>query len=1019
MTTTSFKEFNARNGAVIGTLKSNYIKISGGTTTTDPTVITTIATNTSYADINLNLIPAGTGYVTVTGGSGFIIGSSTTGLTATTTGITRNNNSQPGDLLLSPSSTGYVTVTGGSGFIIGTSTTGLTATTNSITVKNGTTNTDLNLYGSVSGHVVSNNNFNAPTLELSAASPATPIKVASTMPVYNLNILGANITAGTPGTGSFTTFTIPDLVSMSADTGSIDVVITPRDSKGYDLTPITSTIKYSVSRSSTTVVQAPYFYINTTGNSFTKNVNGSFSPPSITITTTFGLITGITYQWYKNGTIINLANTSSYTIVGLTDYAGIPTNTYSCTATGTYNGSTISITDYYTIPINNTGSTPAILLYSENVLMKAPATGYATIVKAPSTSNDIQVYDSTGALLQYGTQGANTFSCHIIAQTNVNVGVGSSFIPAKSLGSNTSTTTGTLFLRDDQSWAPVSQAANSAIALSENNNNVTLYIGSSDSTAGNWSTGNVSKGFTYVPSTGTLTVSGTSSTIVIGSTTNLTLTTNKISVTSSSTTDLILQPSSTSAYVNVTNSAGFIIGTSTTGLTATTNSITVKNGTSNTDLILTPAGNGTVSSAAAIYAKSFESSVGTGTAPIKVASTTVVDNLTIYGKNVTGTTGTYVPAASLGSSVGSPVGSKFLRDDQTWATANIALSENTGSIALYLGMSDSTAGNWTTGNVSKGFTYVPSSGTLNVSGSSSNIVIGTTTTGLSITTNSITAKNGTADTNLTLNAGVTTGEVQIIGPGRLRVGAGTNYIFLTSGGVTAYGTDANLQINGQGNGYVVTGGKFKANVLESSVVVGTAPLIIASTTPVDNLNILGANVTSGSIGNSYVPVKSLGSGSATAGNLFLADNSTWKSGNIAISTEELSANKHYIGSSTSVTSGDFWSIAYMSTNLYYYPVSGTLNASIFNSTSDKNKKTDIKQIENALNIISGINGVTFKWKENNLKSAGLIAQDVEKYLPELVNSDDDVKSLNYNGIIGVLVEAVKELTERVKILEQP
>jgi hypothetical protein len=96
---------------------------------------------------------------------------------------------------------------------------------------------------------------------------------------------------------------------------------------------------------------------------------------------------------------------------------------------------------------------------------------------------------------------------------------------------------------------------------------------------------------------------------------------------------------------------------------------------------------------------------------------------------------------------------------------------------------------------------------------------------------------------------------------------------------------------------------------------------------------------------------------------------------------------------------------------------GTINALIFNSTSDENKKTNIKVIPNALGIVENIRGVTFDWKSNSLPSAGLIAQDVEKYLPELISTTDDAKTLNYNGVIGVLVEAIKELSDRIKVLE--
>lgn len=97
-------------------------------------------------------------------------------------------------------------------------------------------------------------------------------------------------------------------------------------------------------------------------------------------------------------------------------------------------------------------------------------------------------------------------------------------------------------------------------------------------------------------------------------------------------------------------------------------------------------------------------------------------------------------------------------------------------------------------------------------------------------------------------------------------------------------------------------------------------------------------------------------------------------------------------------------------------ISGILTATDINSASDIKLKTNIKSFENALDKIVYINGVTFNWIENNAKSAGIIAQDVEKVFPELVN-DGECKTVNYNGLIGVLVESVKELKQEIEYLK--
>jgi hypothetical protein len=97
-------------------------------------------------------------------------------------------------------------------------------------------------------------------------------------------------------------------------------------------------------------------------------------------------------------------------------------------------------------------------------------------------------------------------------------------------------------------------------------------------------------------------------------------------------------------------------------------------------------------------------------------------------------------------------------------------------------------------------------------------------------------------------------------------------------------------------------------------------------------------------------------------------------------------------------------------------ISGILTATDINSASDIRLKTNIKPFENTLEKIIQINGVSFNWIDSNAKSGGIIAQDVEKVFPELVN-DGDHKTVNYNGLIGVLIESIKELKQEVEDLK--
>lgn len=96
-------------------------------------------------------------------------------------------------------------------------------------------------------------------------------------------------------------------------------------------------------------------------------------------------------------------------------------------------------------------------------------------------------------------------------------------------------------------------------------------------------------------------------------------------------------------------------------------------------------------------------------------------------------------------------------------------------------------------------------------------------------------------------------------------------------------------------------------------------------------------------------------------------------------------------------------------------VSGVTTSTDFNSASDIKLKENIQPIENPIDKILQINGVSFNWKEDGRSSMGVIAQEVEQIFPELVNTAE-YKSVNYNGLIGVLIEVVKELKQEINEL---
>ena len=100
-------------------------------------------------------------------------------------------------------------------------------------------------------------------------------------------------------------------------------------------------------------------------------------------------------------------------------------------------------------------------------------------------------------------------------------------------------------------------------------------------------------------------------------------------------------------------------------------------------------------------------------------------------------------------------------------------------------------------------------------------------------------------------------------------------------------------------------------------------------------------------------------------------------------------------------------------------VAGNVQASAFYYSSDISLKENIKPIENSLEKIMKLQGVSFNWKDNGDPSIGLIAQEVEEIFPEVVITDQNtgLKSIDYGNLVGVLIEAIKEQQNQINELQ--
>ena len=94
---------------------------------------------------------------------------------------------------------------------------------------------------------------------------------------------------------------------------------------------------------------------------------------------------------------------------------------------------------------------------------------------------------------------------------------------------------------------------------------------------------------------------------------------------------------------------------------------------------------------------------------------------------------------------------------------------------------------------------------------------------------------------------------------------------------------------------------------------------------------------------------------------------------------------------------------------------GPIAASAFNVSSDRRLKTDIQPIDDALNRLLGLTGYYFRYKSasDGRLQVGLMAQEVETVYPEVVSvNDDGYRQVNYSGLVGPLVAAVKDLKQQ-------
>jgi hypothetical protein len=164
----------------------------------------------------------------------------------------------------------------------------------------------------------------------------------------------------------------------------------------------------------------------------------------------------------------------------------------------------------------------------------------------------------------------------------------------------------------------------------------------------------------------------------------------------------------------------------------------------------------------------------------------------------------------------------------------------------------------------------------------------------------------------------------------------------------------------------------------------------------------------------------LPSQTSNSGKVLTTDGSnvSWASAGLAITDDTSTSATRYV-TFTSATSGSATVLNTSSSRLTFNPGTGDLFVwGNVQANSDRRLKTNIVKIADAGAKVRLLNGVEFDWIESGCHSQGLIAQDVEVVAPDLVVESNGFKSVAYSNLVGLLVEAVKELQDEVANLKK-
>jgi hypothetical protein len=212
---------------------------------------------------------------------------------------------------------------------------------------------------------------------------------------------------------------------------------------------------------------------------------------------------------------------------------------------------------------------------------------------------------------------------------------------------------------------------------------------------------------------------------------------------------------------------------------------------------------------------------------------------------------------------------------------------------------------------------------------------------------------------------------------------------------------------------------------------GLAPTVTASfadlASNVRNLSISGSGAISGSLlvtGSSALAIRVSGS-TALTGSIFQTGSFNVSGSSMLSGSVSITGSTNIIGAVSSSDDGRFKSLGI---NVAPSGVAGAILATndvVAFASSDERLKENLEPIGSAVEKVEQITGYTYNWIPmedihvyGDMKDIGVIAQEVEKVLPEIVSDrENGYKAIKYDKLTAVLIQAVKELSDRVKTLE--